>query len=294
MSNQNPAATSFNKFSPVTSNARQLGFLERGHPSRFAEACSTLNVRQASEPNTGYGKRSYGAKVIDESGATYWLKVFGLTSEKNERWKAETEADVISGVRKPELIKQIIWKHVDELWVARLTTFVTGIVEDGPWAEISAHGVEHAWLESLNESLEVLARQPCARVHIQSNLFERWLRRHFRRRITLTPSDWVPSHNDLQWSNLSHPELSILDWEWYGRSPRGYDQGTLIAYSCHDDELVARLEEAFQPVLETGIGSFGKIFAAHTIRNSVQSGWLTPLMKAPIEKLIDRWESQLR
>jgi hypothetical protein len=287
-------ATSLNKFSPAASNARQLGFLERGHPSRFAEACSTLNVRQASEPNTGYGTRSYGARVVDESGATCWLKVFGLTTRQNERWQAEMESDATAGIRKPKLIRQITWEHADEFWVARLTTFVTGIVEAGPWAEVGAHGVEQAWLDSLSQSLEALALPPCARVQVQTNLFERWLSRHFRRRPAITASDWVPSHNDLQWSNLSHPDLSILDWEWYGRSPRGYDQGTLIAYSCHDNELVARLEQAFQPVLETGIGAFGKIFAAHTIRNSIQSGWLTPLMKAPIEKLIGRWESQLR
>jgi hypothetical protein len=290
----NSAVTSLNKFSPPASNASQLGFLERDHPSRFAEACSTLHVRQASEPNTGYGTRSYGAKVIDQSGASYWLKVFGLTSEKNERWQAEVEADSITGVRKPELIRQITWKHADEFWVARLTTFATGIVEAGPWAEVGAGRVEHAWLESLNESLEALAKQSCTRLHIQTGLFERWLWRHFRRRMPTTPSDWVPSHNDLQWSNLSHPELSILDWEWYGRSPRGYDQGMLIAYSCHDDELVARLEEVFRPAFESDIGTFGKIFAAHTIRNSIRSGWLIPSMKMPIERLIGRWESEVR
>jgi hypothetical protein len=293
MSDQNPAA-SLNKFSPASSNARELGFLEHGHPLRFAEACSTLNLHQASEPQKGYGTRSYGASVIDENGAKYWLKVFGLTSDKNERWKSETESDAITGVHKPQLIRQITWKPADGFWVARLTTFVTGIVEAGPWAQVSAHGVEYAWLESLNESLKALALQPCARVHVQTSLFERWLSRHFRRRPAITVSDWVPSHNDLQWSNLSHPDLSILDWEWYGRSPRGYDQGTLIAYSCHDDELTARLEKAFRPALETSIGAFGKLFAAHTIRSSIQSGWLNPLMKTPIEKLIGRWESQLR
>lgn len=294
MSHQSPAETSLNAFSPPASNARELGFLGGGHELRFAEACSVLNVRQSSEPQTGYGTRSYGTRVIDESGASYWLKIFGLTSDKNERWKAEVEADSITGVRKPKLIRQITWRHADEFWVARLTTFATGIVEGGPWAEIGASRVEHAWLESLSESLDALARQSCTRVHIQTGLFERWLWRHFRRRIPTTPSDWVPSHNDLQWSNLSHPELSILDWEWYGRSPRGYDQGTLIAYSCHEDDLVARLEAVFGPAFESEIGAFGKIFAAHTIRNSIQSGWLIPSMKTPVERLIGRWESEVR
>lgn len=291
--NQNPLATSLNAFSPATSSAALLGFIERGRASRFAEACSTLNVCQISEPNTGYGARSYGARVVDATGAVLWLKVFGLTSETNERWKAESEADAIAGVPKPKLIRQITWNHSDEFWVARLTTLVAGIIEKGPWADSSAHGVESTWFEALNRSLEALARQPCTRVHIQTRLFERWLKRHFRSRPTVDPSDWVPSHNDLQWSNLSHPDLSILDWEWYGQSPRGYDHGALIVYSCHDEELTARLESSFKPTLEVGVGAFSKLFAAHTIRNSIRNGWLTPAMEAPVERLIRRWASEL-
>lgn len=293
-SNQSPVTTSLNKFSPTTSNAAQLGFLERGHPSRFAEACSTLNVRQTSEPDSGYGKRSYGAKVIDERGHICWLKVFGLTSHQNERWQSEMDADVITDVPKPHLIRQFTWKHGDEFWVARLTTLVTGIVEEGPWAGISAHSVEDQWLESLTKSLNALALQPCTRVHIQASLFERWLKRHFRKPPKIAATDWVPSHNDLQWSNLSHPTIFFLDWEWYGQSPRGYDLGTLMTCSCHDNELLSRLEDAFKPALSTEISAFGKLFAAHTISNSIRNGWLTPAMKTPVARLINRWESELK
>jgi hypothetical protein len=293
INSNNPVATPPNNFKPTISNAVQLGFLERGHPSRFVEACAALNVRQASEPNNGYGTRSYGARVIDESGTPCWLKVFGLTSNNNERWKAEVEADAIASFPKPELIRQFTWNHDDEFWVARLTTLVAGIVEEGPWAGTSAHRVEDSWLESLSKSLGALARQPCPRMHVQTGLFERWLNRHFRIRPMITPSNWVTSHNDLQWSNLSHPNLSILDWEWYGQSPQGFDHGSLIVYSCHDEELTARLEGVFEPALESGIGPFGKLFAAHTIRNSIRSGWLSPAMEAPVEQLIRRWKSHL-
>jgi hypothetical protein len=69
--------------------------------------------------------------------------------------------------------------------------------------------------------------------------------------------------------------------------------GSLIVYSCHDEELTARLEGVFEPALESGIGPFGKLFAAHTIRNSIRSGWLSPAMEAPVEQLIRRWKSHL-
>lgn len=282
-----------NEYVPAASSAAQLGFLERGHQSRFAEACSALNLRQTSEPNTGYGTRSYGAEVIDQCGATGWLKVFGLTSETNERWQAEMKADAIAGVPKPKLIRQFTWQHNDELWVARLTTLVTGIVEEGPWADVSAHDVEGSWLGRLSESLDALARHSCTRVHIKTGLFERWLKRHFRIRPTIAPDDWVTSHNDLQWSNLSHPDLQILDWEWFGKSPKGFDHGLLIVYSCHDEALTTRLEQAFEPAFQIGVGFYGRLFAAHTIRNSIRSGWLNPAMKEPVERLIRRWESQL-
>lgn len=294
MMTQRPVAFCPNEFSPLGSNAKELGFLENGRRARFAEACSALNVRQTSEPQTGYGQRSYGAKVTDDSGASYWLKVFGLRSVDNERWKAEIAADAITGLPKPELFRQTTWKHIDEFWVARLTTLAADVIEVGPWAGANAAGMPDPWLERLVQSLQVLTRQPCTRTHVRIDLFERWLWRHFKRRMSITPSDWVPSHNDLQWSNLSHPDLSILDWEWFGRSPPGYDQGSLIAYSCHDDSLTARLEKAFGATFDSELATFGRLFAAHTIRNSVDSGWLNPAMREPVGRLIERWDSHIR
>ncbi len=283
-----------NEFRPAGSNAKALGFLEHGGEARFAEACSQINVTQASGPQTGYGQRSYGARVTDSRGVSYWLKVFGLRSVDNERWKAEIEADAIIGLRKPDLIQQVTWTHVDEFWVARLTTLVTDVVEVGPWADANAAGLSDGWLEHLDQSLQILTRQPCTRTHVRIDLFERWLWRHFKRRLSIAPSDWVPSHNDLQWSNLSHPNLSILDWEWFGRSPPGYDQGSLIAYSCHNDSLTARLETAFGATFDSELATFGRLFAAHTIRNSVEAGWLNPAMREPIGRLIERWDSKIR
>ena len=294
MHDEGSVATTLNAYSPAASNAAQLGFLERGHQARFAEACSALKLRQVSEPNTGYGTRSFGAKVIDQNGTVCWLKVFGLASHRNERWLSEMEADSIKQVPKPQLVRQFTWTHDAEFWVARLTTLVTGLVEEGPWAGASAHGIEDPWLESLTDSLRTLAHQPCTRAHVQTRLFARWLKRYVRVPPTITPADWVTSHNDLQWSNLSYPNLTILDWEWFGQSPLGYDQGMLIAYSCHDDELTERLEQAFKPALESGIGAYGKLFAAHTVRNSIRSGWLTPAMEAPLGRLISRWDSEPR
>lgn len=283
-----------NGFTPAASNARELGFLEGGHAPAFAEACTRLNVKPVFTPRPGYGKRSIGAKVVDADGNHRWLKVFGLTTADNERWKAETDSDAIAGIHNPELIEQISWRQRNEFWVARLTEFAAGILEDGPWADAAAHGVTDIWIESLNRSLETLTRQPCTRIHIQPEIFRRWLWRHFRRELPAASSGWVPSHNDLQWSNLSFPDLFILDWEWFGQSPHGYDQGMLIAYSCHDDELTARLERAFEPVLGGEFGHYAKLFAAHTVRNSIRSGWLNPAIQASVERLIGRWEAQLR
>ncbi len=287
-------SSSANAFKPPASNARELGFLDAEHAARFAEACSTLKLSPASTPGPGYGKRSFSARVTDRNGKGLWLKVFGLTSPETDRWKAELAADAMTGIRKPGLIEQLVWQHENEFWVARLSTFASGVIESGPWAENGADAVQDAWIETLKHSLEALALEPCDRTHIQPALFERWLSRHFRRRIETTPSDWVASHNDLQWSNLAHPDLCMLDWEWFGRSPRGYDQGMLIAYSCHNDALTARLERAFRLSFESEIGHYGKLFAAHTIRNSIESGWLNPAMRAPVGRLIERWESEIR
>jgi len=280
-----------NAFRPGQTNAGQLGFVTTGLASHFTEACERLNVRPAGETQFGYGRRSAGAEVSDASGNRLWLKVFGLTSADNERWKAEQASDALIGVRKPELMQEVSWTHQGEIWVARLSQAAAGVLEDGPWADDHAHGVSDGWIADLNQALEALAKQRCRRAHIQPDLFKRWLRRHFRREL---PDDFVASHNDLQWSNLASPELLILDWEWFGLSPRGYDQGMLIAYSCGDEDLTARLEQSFALILANETAHYGKLFAAHTVRNSIKNGWLNPALREPLTRLIKRWESERR
>lgn len=124
------------------------------------------------------------------------------------------------------------------------------------------------------DSLDHLANAPCEQVGVTGRLFRRWLWSNFRRVLAIEDTDWVASHNDLQWSNLCGPELSILDWEWFGRSPRGYDQAKLIAYSCHDHELT--WGGGIRLFVSSEMSRFAKVFAAHTVRNDVLSGWLNP------------------
>ncbi|SDM73769.1 hypothetical protein SAMN04487981_102423 [Streptomyces sp. cf386] len=45
--------------------------------------------------------------------------------------------------------------------------------------------------------------------------------------------EWSTAHGDFHWSNLGGPDLTILDWEGWGRAPVGFDAAQLYVYSLH-------------------------------------------------------------
>ncbi|MFF0110712.1 hypothetical protein [Streptomyces hirsutus] len=63
---------------------------------------------------------------------------------------------------------------------------------------------------------------------------------------------WTAAHADLHWANVTAP-LRILDWEGWGRAPEGFDAATLYAYSLLQEDVAARVRDAF-PVLGSPAG----------------------------------------
>lgn len=71
---------------------------------------------------------------------------------------------------------------------------------------------------------------------------------------------WGGVHADLAWTNLTAPELSILDWEDFGRGPVGVDQASLWSASLAVPVLVEQIEAEFTPVLATRTGRLCQLF----------------------------------
>jgi aminoglycoside phosphotransferase (APT) family kinase protein len=71
--------------------------------------------------------------------------------------------------------------------------------------------------------------------------------------------EWRCAHGDLHWANVTHPQITLLDWEHWGLAPRGYDAAHLIVFSCALPDLVRKLEDAFAADLNTASGRIASL-----------------------------------
>ena len=179
-------------------------------------------------------------------------------------------------------------------------TLADPAVAADPWAGAAAMRVTEAWHCELKEALDDLCGQRTpsgerpSRFVVSPQALQEWFRSEYAIEYDFPLSDRRLSHNDLHWSNLTAPSLSILDWEWLGLLPVGYDAGMLIANSCTSDDLVARLERVFAPHFETATGYAARLFAAHAVRNGARNEWLDPQLMPHLDTMMARLEGGLR
>jgi hypothetical protein len=53
--------------------------------------------------------------------------------------------------------------------------------------------------------------------------------------------EWTTAHADLNWANMTGPDLWILDWEDFGRAPRGLDAANLWFGSLAVPEIAEKV-----------------------------------------------------
>lgn len=110
---------------------------------------------------------------------------------------------------------------------------------------------------------------------------------HFSRRISQvfgdgvdsTATEWATAHTDLHWGNLTAPGCVILDWEDWGRAPRGLDAATLWGHSLLVPALAKRVEHEFRAELSTRTGQLAQLlFTANVMRLGARRADPSPLL----------------
>jgi len=270
-----------------------LGFCAENLDARFNDACNKLGVVPVSDPDRSYWGKAIGATVATVQGEHYWLKVFGVTQIDNANRKTEIKADELTGSWKPSLLKQFDWTVEGVHYTARMTTLANAPVERNPWAGAAAVQLPDSWLHDLKAALNSLHTHPSTRTFLRQKTLEDWLFARHGIRHEFPQGDWCLSHNDLNWSNVTAPVLSILDWEWHGYAPIGYDVGRLIAFACRHEDLVIRLERVFAPHFASFTGRAGRSNATDRVMDGVRSGFFDPDLEPFLARMIARLDDEL-
>lgn len=272
---------------------RALGFCAENLDARFSDACDQLGVTPVSEPDRSYWGKAIGAIVATARGERHWLKVYGVTQIDNANRCTEIRADELIGSWKPSLIAQFDWSIENVHYTARLTTLANAPVERNPWAGAAAAELPDSWIHDLRAALNSLSTHASNGTFLRQKTLEDWLFARHHIRHEFPQGDWRLSHNDLNWGNVTAPALSILDWEWHGYSPVGYDIGRLIAFACRQSDLVARLEQAFAPDLTSFTGRVARSNATGWVMEGVRSGSFDPDLEPFLARMITRLDDEL-
>lgn len=231
--------------------------------------------------------RNIGARVRLHDGTEAWLKVGGVYARQNRFFLGEPQAAEITGVPKPAMLANVEWTRGMVTWGARLMTLIDApVVEFDLWAGNRAAHVSDAWIAALKAALERLAPQPARCATCDPRHVHKILDEHYG--VAAPPREaWHLAHSDLHWSNLTAPELAILDWEVWGLAPPGYDIAMLIAYSANDAGLVARLEEAFAETLAKPSVRATRLYVLHLVLEMTENGHLDPDMRDSVAGMLE-------
>jgi hypothetical protein len=270
---------------PVVSN----GFDTTIGVEDLHEGCRRLGVTASGDPLLSYTRKAIGTVAVAPDGTRSWVKISALHGTPSH-WQRECElSSIVVGVPRPALIAHHAWAADHRQWLALQTTLSKSpAVEHSHWAGSRAARLGHSWIVQLRAALAAVAGLRTQRRLVTPDEVGQTIRRQFGPHVPQAADRWTVAHGDLSWSNVTAPDLELLDWESWGLAPHGFDAAKLVAFSCASPSLVTRLERAFADVLATPSGKVAQLFILANILEQMENGWLNPYYRDGIEAMARR------
>jgi hypothetical protein len=228
----------------------------------IAEACRVLACVQTGEIRRGAIRRSIGIQVSDQDGRPSWLKIVALRTSYDE-WarNGELSSRSMVGVPMPRLLRDFEMNAGGlRCHALQFSQAPSPVILDTPWIVATPLSIDEEWLAKLKHAVDRISSAPLTRWLIHPGAAVRIIAQRFGRKAPHTVDEWRPAHGDLNWSNLTAPDLTLLDWERWGAAPRGFDAATLLSFSARDADLFHRIEALFADDLNTTSGVVARLF----------------------------------
>jgi hypothetical protein len=259
--------------------------LKAGH---LDEACSRLGVERYGAPHLSSTNRSISCRAKNASGEPSWIKLSAICPDsKPAEWlrQGEQESSKIEGVAMPRLLQAESWSDSGWVYCALQMSLIESCAEPSPWAGLRANRVEDCWLADLRVSLANLRRVKTSRQRIKSEAVLSGIKAFLDDDAPSVVEDWVTTHGDLHWGNLTFPKLALVDWEWWGMGPRGLDEAYILTYACAQPRLLRRLYDAFADQVHTESGRVSLLWVLCEALCGFKYGVLDPSYKEYVEDM---------
>jgi hypothetical protein len=229
----------------------------------LTRAAGSFGAPVTSEPRFGWYLRSVSAQAEHPEHGVCWLRVHSepFATAGGDTWTGNVEAEQIAMVPKPHVLVFEDWD--DEGWGrsqrAELTTFVRESSVSADEFAPAPLDVPSGWWGDLRQNLMNLARTETTRQRVTQTEITRRLRIFWGDSVDATVRDWKCAHGDLHWSNVTAPNVVLLDWEHWGMAPRGYDAATLLCFSLLDNSASNRVNTEFADDLNSRDGRISQL-----------------------------------
>lgn len=221
---------------------------------------------QLDETTAVRKRRSIGART--DRGT--WVRIEARRTEKidGQGWNGTECAAFLHGVAKPDWHAGVSWRDDERgvMWRADETSLITtapikpgGILTTDPQ-------LPDTWWETLDASLTALATVPTTRVAtpdtepMTQQRLTAAIEHVFPGRFDTHIDEWATAHADLNWANLTGPQCYLLDWEDWGRAPRGLDAANLWINSLAVPSLAERIWSHRRVDLESRSGRLAALY----------------------------------
>lgn len=259
--------------------------------SRLQLAAAHFSLTLTGEPTFGWRDRTVGSRTEGANGE-YWLRVSWAHAQwtEGDYWTGNQEASTIVGVPKPAVLGLHDWAENNDRNRAEMMT----LVPDKPCSETQELREEldlpGQWWESLRVALETLSTHRTERSITNQERVTGRLLSFFGSAVDPTVTAWTTAHGDLNWTNLTAPNVNLLDWESFGMAPAGYDAATLYCLSLFTPHIAKRVHDTFSDMLDSPDGIRSQLHVIGRYLKRVEYGDfadLADVLHERARKLID-------
>jgi hypothetical protein len=155
---------------------------------------------------------------------------------------------------------------------AEVMTMMPGVTCSPTDALRSPIALPAQWWNALGQSLDILAATSTTRTNTDQGRVTQRIRERFGDDVETTVDQWETVHGDLHWSNLIGPDFGLLDWELWGRGPKGADAATLLCYSLLVPAVAAEVRDRFRDVLDTPTGRITQLYVVARLLRRIDNG----------------------
>jgi hypothetical protein len=214
-----------------------------------------FSVTPHGEPVFGWRDRTIGSRVSSTDGQR-WLRVSWADPQwaQGEYWTGNEDSTTITGVPKPVVLDMYEWGEKNYRNRAEVMTLVAEQPCSATQELRNDLDLPDRWWSDLRNALDTLAQQPTGRGKCDQRQLSRRLLAFFGSSIDPTVTEWVTAHGDLNWTNLTRPDLVLLDWESWGRKMVGYDAATLAVLSLRAPDTARKVHETFADIVDSPDG----------------------------------------